>query len=110
MPTFHLLPDATTAPNSTFLLHLYSPLLPSKTLTPKNPNPPLPSSNETARSKSHEPRRNNEVDVKLTHVEESPVAAQKNVGEGEGEGVACSRGVADDGGYSRLWEHEEIGE
>ncbi|KAG4941669.1 hypothetical protein JHK87_045540 [Glycine soja] len=40
MSSLHLLPGATTAPNSAFLLHPHSPLFPSKTLTPKKPKPP----------------------------------------------------------------------
>lgn len=59
---------------------------------------------------SHEPRGNNEVDVKLAHVEESPVAAHENVVVGEGEGVAGGGGVAGDGGDGRHREGEEIGD
>ncbi|KAG5004287.1 hypothetical protein JHK84_028555 [Glycine max] len=39
MSSLHLLPDATTAPNSAFLLHPHSPLFPSKTQTPLCPPP-----------------------------------------------------------------------
>ncbi|KAH1228530.1 putative prefoldin subunit 4 [Glycine max] len=44
----HLLLGTTTAPNSAFVLRPHSPVFPSKTLTPKKPKPPLPSSSGIA--------------------------------------------------------------